>query len=688
MSKNSNYLVSVVIPVFNVRGYLHRCLDSVLSQTYSKLQVILVDDGSTDGSGEICDEIAVTDLRVEVLHTANCGLAAARNAGMELVRGSYVVFVDSDDLLGPDHIFNLVNALSDCKDVSKSVVVTGFTPVSVGETVNVSSSSDLNPSYFSTSQAIAESVTIGGRFGAHAWGKLYPKRLFEFLTYPVGSYYEDQFVTYKIFLAASEIVYIDSNDYLYTINRPGSISVGSRIRELDYLDAIRITLLDIRKECPAAAQAVESRYLISLIYSVETACLSNRFGLFNSLFNEALSCRANAFEKDALNNKIKVKYWALEFGPRLFAALVKARFCLASVDKAWVFDKFRAKFLSPLNSMKVVSKYSKLLKDCDGSTAFLVMTPRYRNYGDQLIAFSETELLHAAGIHKIVEIPYEECQVMSKAFSRLLKDGDIVYFTGGGYLGDLWPGLDHTAEQLLLALSPNNKAFFFPESVFNSKNDDLRFVQTVNYSRAPVMLCARESATYSRLCRSINQEAVYLFPDVGLFVRKSDILNMIPKRIPNSALVCIRHDKESLQGVNFGLSLTSALEECGLAISAIDTHDPIGETAPDSRRAEIGELAKRFAEASLVVTNRLHGMVLAMIMGTPCVALDNVSGKVSGVARWVAGKYPLIISSEDEIVDAVKEASTFAPYDGDVADLLEDQKSALIELIKEVAVNE
>ena len=103
----SQSLISVIVPVYNVKEYLNTCVESILNQTHENLEVILVDDGSTDGSGEICDSYAKTDTRVQVLHTTNGGQAAARNRGIEVCKGEYLTFIDSDDSMEPELIETL-----------------------------------------------------------------------------------------------------------------------------------------------------------------------------------------------------------------------------------------------------------------------------------------------------------------------------------------------------------------------------------------------------------------------------------------------------------------------------------------------------------------------------------------------------------------------------------------------------
>ena len=108
-------LVSILVPVFNVGKYLNECIDSLIRQSYSNIEIVLVDDGSTDGSGEICDLFEREDARIQVIHQENFGLSAARNVGLDVMKGDAVVFVDSDDILHPDYIRCMTRTMVECK---------------------------------------------------------------------------------------------------------------------------------------------------------------------------------------------------------------------------------------------------------------------------------------------------------------------------------------------------------------------------------------------------------------------------------------------------------------------------------------------------------------------------------------------------------------------------------------------
>lgn len=684
-SANERTLVSVVIPVFNVLRYIDRCLGSVCDQSFSNLQILVIDDGSTDGSGEACDRWASSDSRVVATHTVNSGLSAARNVGMRQALGDYVVFVDSDDYIGYDHIRNLLLAAQSASDPKRAVAVTGFT-----KCVSEDAPAGRLPSLrsvraLSAEGAIEESVTLNGKFGAYAWGKLYPRILFSLLLYPVGRYFEDQFVTYKVFLAAGEIVYEDANDYLYFAGRPGSITAGSKLRELDYLDAIRETLACVEVECPNAVGAVQCRYLGSLIGCVETSFLAGDHPTYNRLYSEAVLVRAEALECDGLPRRIRTRYSLLSFGNQPYGGLLRLRHASKCLEVSRLVSKAFDAISFGRRRTALFRRYSDELSSIQGRRAFLLMTPRYRNYGDHLIAISERQLLEEAGWDHIVEVPYEDCSVLGGYVGRLLKKGDAVFFTGGGYLGDLWPGLERAFERVLGRIPEWVPVLLFPQSVsfLSSKIEESRFVRTVVSRTGEIVVLCREGRTFDSVSRVLGKARTGLYPDVGLFVRRAMLLADSAERDPGLALVCVRRDKESIQSASFGRDLTSALNSNQFAIRAVDTHDSQGELPPEKRVESLNELARTFASAGIVVTNRLHGMILAMIAGTPCVALDNISGKVFGVASWVMNDYPVVLAGESDLEDAIARAKEMRPKRGGVEGLLDEERLSLLNLIAE-----
>lgn len=214
-------LVSVLIPVYNVSRYLPQCLDSVISQTYRRLEIIIIDDGSTDDSGSICDRYAERDDRIHVIHSGNRGLSAARNLGLENASGQYVSFLDSDDWIEPHTIETLMNAAlltgADIVDARKCFEY-------VGKTVH----SKYRTKYCNTYRGRNILAAYADKWIDNvAWNKLYRAECFEKIRFPEGHTYEDIVVTWKLMRSLAEIdgTVTALSDELYHYRlREGSIS--------------------------------------------------------------------------------------------------------------------------------------------------------------------------------------------------------------------------------------------------------------------------------------------------------------------------------------------------------------------------------------------------------------------------------------------------------------------------------
>lgn len=223
-------LVSVIIPVFNVEKYLRRCVESVLNQTYRNLDIILVDDGSTDLSGEMCDEWEKCDKRVTVIHKQNGGLSDARNAGLEIARGAYYSFIDSDDYITGDMIEIMVKS---AKRNSCEIAICNI--------IRFLESGELYPFYHPAGE---EQILLGEkRFQTlnqpSVCNKLFKSDLFDNIKFPIGKYYEDTFVYHELLYRAKNVVLTGSESYWYMV-RNDSItgSLQYTVRYFDYIEAI------------------------------------------------------------------------------------------------------------------------------------------------------------------------------------------------------------------------------------------------------------------------------------------------------------------------------------------------------------------------------------------------------------------------------------------------------------------
>lgn len=229
-----NDLVSVIVPVYKVEEYLHRCIDSILTQSYETLEVILVDDGSPDNCGLICDEYHAKDKRVKVVHRENGGLSAARNSGLDIVSGDYLMFVDSDDWLDVNTIKYLHQILVEYKaDIS----AVGLLPVIDGTEVNNNIYTN-KVKVYNKLQGL-ETFLFNGQLSPCACGKLWRTDLWANVRFPEGKLHEDQFTIYKILDEISCSVLSENKMYFY-FKREGSIGHSEfSKRTYDLYDAIQ-----------------------------------------------------------------------------------------------------------------------------------------------------------------------------------------------------------------------------------------------------------------------------------------------------------------------------------------------------------------------------------------------------------------------------------------------------------------
>lgn len=209
-------LISVIVPVYKVEKYLRRCIESIQAQTYCNLEIILVNDGSPDNCGAICDEYASRDKRIHVIHKTNGGLSDARNAGINVARGDYLGFIDSDDFIANDMYELLYQRIIE-ENADISICDVAVTNDGEKATFTDSESKDIFEG-----EDILFAMIYRNRFTVNVWNKLYRRELFQNIRFPKGMLYEDLATTYKLMMQAKCVVYTHSKKYAY-VQRNGSI---------------------------------------------------------------------------------------------------------------------------------------------------------------------------------------------------------------------------------------------------------------------------------------------------------------------------------------------------------------------------------------------------------------------------------------------------------------------------------
>lgn len=228
--------VSVIVPIYNVEKYVYKCIKSICSQSYRNLEILLVNDGSTDNSGDLCVEASEKDKRIKVIHKKNGGLSSARNTGLDVATGEYIAFVDADDSIHSKFVEILVGL---CEEYECDIAQCNFLPISENSLL-LPLNQQSSVLFYNNIQALHQ-LCCGNNAAPYVvtWNKIYKSRLFSQIRYPIGRIHEDEFITYQIFWKIKKMA-VTSQYMYYYLQRSSSIMGNPfSIKRLDILDAFR-----------------------------------------------------------------------------------------------------------------------------------------------------------------------------------------------------------------------------------------------------------------------------------------------------------------------------------------------------------------------------------------------------------------------------------------------------------------
>lgn len=257
----SQPLISVIMPVYKVEKYLDTCIQSLVNQTHTNLDIILVDDGSPDQSGYICDQWAKKDPRIQVIHKANSGPSDARNAGLEIAKGEYIAYADSDDILHPEMYQRLLSVLVAQK---ADIVECDYQTFFDGSTPDFSPVEE-NISAYTAEEALSHLIS-GETFRYLVWNKLYRRSVMENLRFLSGKIHEDVFYVYQVFGLCNKIVKLSSPLYLYRQWPESIMGTAFSLKRLDSLEARNAQIQYVQTHFPSLVPKATSQYLGSCLY--------------------------------------------------------------------------------------------------------------------------------------------------------------------------------------------------------------------------------------------------------------------------------------------------------------------------------------------------------------------------------------------------------------------------------------
>lgn len=291
-------LISIVIPIYNVEKYLTRCIDSVINQTYSHLDIILVNDGSKDNSGNMCDEYKNKDFRIRVIHKKNGGLSDARNEGIDIALGQYITFIDSDDFVATDYVEFLYKII-----MENDADISGCYHRKFFDEQKIKLDESKTKNYLFNGEEAIIDLCYQKLITNSAWGKLYKMKLFKDIRYPVGRLYEDLGTTYKLFLLSEKVVFSLVEKYYYFQRNDSIMHYNFSIKNMDRIimsEELYQNVFEISEELRKAALA---RVFISNIQVLREMPMKNEEFTkeFNTVKNNIMKLRQGII----LNNNVK-----------------------------------------------------------------------------------------------------------------------------------------------------------------------------------------------------------------------------------------------------------------------------------------------------------------------------------------------------------------------------------------------
>ncbi len=305
-------MISVIVPVYNVFLFLEDCIDSICNQTYKDLEIILVDDGSTDNSGLVCDNYSKNDSRIRVIHQKNEGLSAARNAGIEIAKGEFLVFVDSDDRIHPMMVEILYEAM---KQNDAELAICSHRIIQETES-NASLSHEIRMEtqkmeILSGRECVKRIYSKDSVDMTVAWNKLYKRNLFRQMRFPIGRVHEDEFLIYKILYPLKKCVYIREPLYEYRVRENSIVSEKSVFRYKDTIDAYeeRCHFFEMDKDMELYLESLrryETTIAETILYlrkeKIEKELEKELYCLFKTVFRDRI-------KSSGLKSVHKVKYY-------------------------------------------------------------------------------------------------------------------------------------------------------------------------------------------------------------------------------------------------------------------------------------------------------------------------------------------------------------------------------------------
>ena len=313
--------ISIIVPVYNVEQYLERCVESLINQTYKNIEIILVDDGATDNSGQLCDELAQRDPRIVVYHKENGGLSDARNYGIDKASGDYIGFIDSDDFIDDD-MYEVL--LSNILEYNADISFCRIYDINDGE--NIEKDKTKNEPFVLSSEEMVKNVLEAKVFSVTAGNKLYKKSLFDNLRFEKGKIAEDAFLMIDL-LSSCEIIVATFVKKYYYVHRENSITTQKFTPKfLDVIEAYEKNAKIVAEKYPNLKYQADTRICWAYFYVLDRLLKDEEYKDEKLEFELIQYLKKNKrfiLNNSLFNSKRKLSFVALLINKNLYKAILK-----------------------------------------------------------------------------------------------------------------------------------------------------------------------------------------------------------------------------------------------------------------------------------------------------------------------------------------------------------------------------
>ena len=631
--------ISVIIPVYNMEKYLNRCINSVINQTYKNLEIILVNDGSTDNSADICNYFLNKDSRIKVINKKNGGLSDARNAGIAIASGEYISFLDSDDWIDLDYYEVLYKSIV---ENNADIAIIGF--LWVKENKFYKPPFYLENRILTSKEAIKE-LAKDEFLTSHAWNKLFKREFFNDIKFPYGRTYEDVFIMHKIFSQAKKILIISDFKYYYYMHNDSIIHTPKAKNLIDKFFAFKSRYNDLRDEY------TDIEYnMIKSIYNVVIEILyvhplnSDAKNKYKSEIKEIKKFISNK----SIMNKLGIKGKLLNISPKLFGIIRNNRNIMPNKIKKEV----KKLLIKNNNSIELDKGENRII---------LCGSPEYGNIGDLAIAYFTKRFMEINSNKKFIEITEKEINYNFNEIAKKIKPSDIILLQGGGNLGSEYVDQEKIRSKVI-KLFKNNKIIIMPQTVYFSEDAHgqaiKECIKKIYSQHKDLNIFSREEISFKTMNKIFNNNNINLVPDIVMSstIKFDDNINR------SGAMLCLRSDVEGILNVD---DLINIKDKISKKFKKYYMNDTVYDYNIELKKREevLYDFWNRMRRAEVVITDRLHGMIFAAITGTPCVVIGNYNHKVKTCYNWFKElEYIKFCNSVSEIENAINEINYSKTY--------------------------